>query len=82
MDFLDHLKVILLAIVTSILAAIIITAIRYKISDNKKYYEITFSDKSVIRDSMIETTDSFQYGNISYYKTNIISSIEITNNEK
>ena len=31
---------------------------------------------------MIETGDYFQSGNITYYKTNIISAREITNNQK
>ncbi|MHC6199206.1 hypothetical protein [Elizabethkingia miricola] len=52
------------------------------IRPEKKYYEITFLDKNVIRDSMIETGDYFQSGNITYYKTNIISAREITNNQK
>ncbi|ATC35594.1 hypothetical protein [Elizabethkingia anophelis] len=81
-DIEDLFPKVVLLIIAAIASAGFIAVMKNLSKIDKKYYEITFSDKNVIRDSMIETSDYFQSGNTTYYKTNIISAREITNIQK
>ncbi|MCT4237838.1 hypothetical protein HZP42_15755 [Elizabethkingia anophelis] len=87
-DYKTFIKIQIIIVVIAVGLRLIYNLIEYKtvFPQEKdplvKFYELQLSDRSIIKDSLIEEDTFFRKGHLIYYKTNIISAREITNIQK